>query len=551
MKKRFFALLLCIIMVFALAACGGGNGNNTNTNNNTAGSSTDNSGSTTQADSSSPTQGNTGGDNSNTSSSPIRDTLTIAISADPGSMDPAYVSGEILTATQCIMEGMWDQAFTGELIMLLATNIDYVAPDHWLIDLREGVKFNNGNPFTASDVLFSLQIYRNSGTNATKAQEIDLEKTVAIGDYQVDLYWENYRTNQWGILGDMWVFDEESYDPERASSDPIGTGPYKLAESVVNSHYKLERRDDYWGDPPQMKYLNFRVMAETSQVVNALETGNIDVGRIAISDIEYVSKLPNLYVKDRYEGNWLTLGFNIQEPSFFNHNTEARYAVCHAINTKVIMDLVYLGQATRMHSAITSTCLDYEPRFDDLHETYAVGYDLDLAKKYADSSGLTGQNIVVITNGTEAHVAVAELIQYMLKEIGVNVSINNYDLAGYNAALKDYTSFDINIAAAINPGNRVAGTLANGIRFYPDMQIPGLWDQQEEMMGLMMNLFYEVDDQKRSDYNFEMFRLYAESCYRYSLCDIKNSYAFASDLDYESMIYRLHGNTRYGFTTSS
>ena len=448
--------------------------------------------------------------------------------------------------TMCVMEGLFDVAFNGDIIMLLAKDIEYLTPEHWIVHLQEGVKFNNGNPFTASDVLFSMGVYRGSGLNATKAQMMDLEKTTAIDDYTIDFWWEQYRTNQWGILSDMLIFDEESYDPEVISAAPIGTGPYRVVEYMTNSHIKLERRDDYYGEIPVIKTLMFRVIAEPSQVANALETGNVDVATIALSDVDYISKLPGLYVKERLQGNWATLGFNIQEPSIFYHNPVARYAVCHAINRQAIIDIVFLGKGTIMHSPLTNTCLDYEPRFDDLHEIYSIGYDVALAKQRADESGLTGKEIVIATNGLANSIAIAEIVQNMLKEINVTVVINNYDPATLLTITQgSYDLYDMTVGSAINPGNRVGGTLANGIRFYPDMQKPGLFTEQARMMEIMMGVFFEVDDQKRSDINYEMFQLYTTACFGYALADVLTPWAYANDLVYESMVYRLHQSVRY------
>ncbi|MCL2124796.1 MAG: ABC transporter substrate-binding protein [Oscillospiraceae bacterium] len=558
MKKvgKILALLLVCVMIVSIAACNKTDNNNNNNATNADGSNnstTSNDNSNTQNsnsnnDNSSNSNSNSSNTNQNTDNSQQsggRDTLTVAIPADTGSLDPAVAMSN-LTPTTCVMQGMWDQKFNGDLIFLLATDIEYITPDHWIIPLREGVKFNNGNDFTASDILFSLNIYRNSGINATKAQVIDLDRTVALDDYTIDLYWDYWRTNQWGILSDMLVYDEESYDPEIAGSRPIGTGPFVVTEYVVNSHINLERRDDYWGEQPAMKYINFKVMSETSQVLNAIETKELDVGLLARSDVEYASSLPGVYTEARYEGNWTTIVFNIWEDSVFYHNPEARYAVCYAIDTQAIINLVYLGQASVMHSPITTTCLDYEDRFNDRHDTYATGYDVAKAKQLADSNGLTGKDLVIITNGLADQVTVAELLQNMLKDIGVSSSINNYDMAGYNAARDDpHGGWDIAIASAINPGNRVAGTLVNGIRFYPNMQLPGLFTELDRFLELMMPAFMEADDQERSNIYYELFGLYGQACFSFALCDIENTYAYADDIDYDSVIYRLHGLVRY------
>ena len=54
------------------------------------------------------------------------------------------------------------------------------------------------------------------------------------------------------------------------------------------------------------------------------------------------------------------------------------------------------------------------------HDTYATGYNMDLAKKYAEESGLVGQTVRIVTNGSDAFVSIAQVLEQSLKEIGVN-----------------------------------------------------------------------------------------------------------------------------------
>ena len=552
MKKssKILALLLVCIMIVSVTACNktDNGGGATTSGGSEAQPSTSASG--TQPSASTGGEAQTSGGGAQTSdgggsTASTRDTLTVSIPSDFGSLNPSATSFTPAPA-YLIQEAMWDVSFTGEMIFRLAESYEKITPDHWTIHLREGVKFNNGNPFTASDVLFTLQVYRNSGLQSTKAQVMDLDRTKAIDDYTLDFYWDYWRTNMEGILSDTLIFDEESYEEQRAGSNPIGTGPYILKEYVVNSYINLEARDDYWGDPPAIKNINLRVMAESSQVLNAVETHELDIGLLARSDIAYANTIPGVYTEGRYEGNWTTVRYNIHEPSFFYHNPEARYAVCYAIDTQAIIDLVYLGMGSRMHSPITNTCLDYEARFDDLHDTYKYGFNLDLARQYADSSGLTGRDITLITNGTADHVTIAELIQNMLKEINVNVTINNYDPAGYTAAITDRASgWDMSVTSAINPGNRVGATLVNGIRFYPDMQLPGLFTELDRFMEIMLDAFTEVDDQKRSELNYELFGLYGSACFVFALCDVTNTYAYSEDVDYSTVVYSIQGRVIY------
>ena len=75
---------------------------------------------------------------------------------------------------------------------------------------------------------------------------LDLEHTYAKDDYTVVMTLTQYDLSYIYSMTSLMIFDKESYDADKIAQEPIGTGPYKVKEYVVNSHITLERRDDYW-----------------------------------------------------------------------------------------------------------------------------------------------------------------------------------------------------------------------------------------------------------------------------------------------------------------
>jgi ABC-type transport system substrate-binding protein len=79
------------------------------------------------------------------------------------------------------------------------------------------------------------------------------------------------------------------------------------------------------------------------------------------------------------------------ENSVYYQNIDARRAVAHAVDPQAIIDAVYLGQGKVMYAAVPDLCFDFEERFNKMDSTYEIGYDVELAKELAQSSGLAGQ----------------------------------------------------------------------------------------------------------------------------------------------------------------
>ncbi len=536
-KRRLLAILLCLVLLLPLAACA-----------NTQDSSLTESGESQTGSDQGDASSAGGSSDSPDAAASGKDTITIALRNDAGSLDASLINTDTYAAVTCIQETLWDLSEENEVIMLLAEDVDQVSDTEWIVHLRQGVTFSNGNPFTADDVIFSIQKHKDSGaTGSPRVQTIDAEKTYAIDDYTLSMQLLAPNVANWSITAMLVIYDAESYDPETGSQNPIGTGPYVLKEYVPNSYLNLERREDYWGELPDAKYLNFKILSETSQRVNALETGLVDIAQLATEDVEYANTLEGFNVDSRYTGNYKMIGFNLGENSAYYQNIDARRAVAHAIDPQAIIDAVYLGQGKVMHAAVPELCFDFEERFNDMDDTYAIGYDVALATELAQSSGLAGQTVKLMTDGLADSVKTAEIVQIMLGEIGVTVEINNYDSATVWQMLYDPAAeYDMSIGAGIAPNRRVGDQLLNGVRYSPTMSAPGAFPGVEEYLELAPLCMSTLDEQELSELLFDMLGRYEEYVLHFSTCNILYANAYSTAIDLDSVIYTFGtGSARF------
>jgi len=539
MPKRLIALLIICLMVIAVAACGKNESNSSTGPANSDG----NAGNINTDSNSSNNTTNSSNEGSNTSTStssgtPVRDTLRMAISVDFGVFDYTTVSGGHWYGMMlCLQEPLFDVVFTesGELeyVWLLATGYDEISPTEWVLHLREGATFSNGNPFTAEDVMFTIDNELNGGVSSgIRAQSIDLDNSYIIDDYTISLHFTEYNVQRDIAYSDMTMFDHRTYHDTDFSTDPVGTGPYKLTEHVINSHIKMERRDDYWGEKPQIKYLEFLVMAEPSQVVNALQAGEIDVGDIAGQDVEFVKSLPGYTVADRTEGSWASAQFNLTDKSVMG-NVDARRAFAHAINSQAIVNMVFYGYCDVMKSIVNPIVADHEARFENIDDTYTIGYNPELAKQYAEKSGLVGKTVRIATNSAPEFILIAEIIQGNLGAIGVNSEIINFDAPTFNATLRDFDIWDVGLSNGIAPNKWAGDALFMVLRtnlmigYNPNCY----WEGQERYHEIMPESLFNPDPKERSDVLYELQQIFADQVLRYSICTRVYQTAFSTDLE--------------------
>jgi peptide/nickel transport system substrate-binding protein len=439
-------------------------------------------------------------------------------------------------------EPLFDNDANMEKVWILATDIEEVSTQQWIIHLREGVTFSNGNPFTAADVMFTLNYLANDPMGFMYIPTFDLANSKIIDEYTVEIAIVGYQITQIDALTMLYILDEESFDPDAYALDPIGTGPYVVTDYVINSHVSMVANENYWGEAPKIKNLNFKVLNEDSQRINALEAGSVDVSAVPIADIGYISGSPEFTVETIFSGLCDNIVFNLSENSVFQ-NLDARLAVSHAIDRSAIVGLVYQGHAKTTDYPVSMSAKDFEQRFANMHETYSNPYDIELAKQYAESAGIVGETIKIITNGSSGYMAIAEVIQEDLKEIGVTVALNNYDAASYYDMSNDPTMFDISIYATASPQKLVVGMLYSYVLYTPILMAAD-WEGKERFLSLGAEVLANPDAQERSDSVYEMLQIFEDACLWYGLCDTENAFAYRTGL--QGVEFWSNGDFRYG-----
>jgi peptide/nickel transport system substrate-binding protein len=517
---RLTSLLLCCAAVFSLAACGG-------------------------VDSPAPSAGNAEGDAETSGAPPAasaKDTLNVAVTGDSGTLNYVKMMGGFVTVARMFAEPLFDNDANMEKVWMLATDIEEVSTSQWIIHLREGVTFSNGNPFTAADVMFTLNYLANDPMGFMYIPTFDLDNSKIINDYTIEIAVVGYQITQMDALTMLYIFDEESFDPDTYAMNPVGTGPYIVTDYVINSHVDMVANENYWGGAPKIKNLRFKVLNEDTQRINALEAGTVDVSAVPISDIEYVGGLPGFNVETVMTGLCNNVVFNLSESSVFQ-SLDARLAVSHAIDRDAIVNLVYDGHAKVTDYPVSMSAKDFEPRFANMHEVYSVGHDVELAKQYAEKAGIVGETIKIITNGSSEYITIAEIVQANLKDIGVMADINNYDAASYYDVSNDPGMFDLSIYATASPQKLVVGMLYSYVLYSPIL-MANEWEGKERFLALGEEVLANPDAQARSDSVYEMARIFVDADLWYGICDTENAFAYNSKL--QGVEFWSNGDFRYG-----
>src|SRR5215813_9663892 len=217
--------------------------------------------------------------------------------------------------------------------------------------LRNGVKFQNGEPVTSADVKFSFERYRGAGARALKEKVKDIE----IADarrirFHLKEPWPDFMTFYGtSATGAAWIVPKayvEKVGDDGFKKAPIGAGPYKFVSFNPGVELVMEAWDGYWRKTPAIKRLVFRSLPEETTRAAALKKGEVDIvylltGPVA-QDIQRTPGLKLTAPKESQGTFWLDLP-DQWDPKSPWHDIRVRRAASLSIDRRALNQAETLG----------------------------------------------------------------------------------------------------------------------------------------------------------------------------------------------------------------
>ncbi|MFD2249252.1 peptide/nickel transport system substrate-binding protein [Pseudochelatococcus lubricantis] len=385
-------------------------------------------------------------------------TLTFLVYPEPTSLvSIATTSGAEQRVSSKVHEGLLKYDFDLTPQPQLATGWT-VSPDGKLytFSLREGVRWHDGKPFRAVDVVRSIELLkawhpRGKQTFANvEALRAPDDHTVEIALSQPAPYLLYALSAAESPIVAAHVYDSlDSPAKNPASLSPIGTGAYIFRAWERGTSAVFERNPDYWDQPkPYVDRLVARFIADINARTAALETGELLVASenpVALSEIKRLQALPHIaYTQDgySYSPNQHQLEFNLDKPYF--KDLRVRQAIAHAIDRQTILDVVYNGYGIVAPSPISPLLKRF---YYDGVETYP--FDLDKANALLNEAGYPrGPDGVrfrithdYLPYGSEFQ-NLAAYLKNNLARIGIDVTIRSQDLSAWIKRVYTDRDFD-------------------------------------------------------------------------------------------------------------
>jgi peptide/nickel transport system substrate-binding protein len=326
--------------------------------------------------------------------------------------------------------------------------------------LRKGVRWHDGHPFTAHDVLFTYRVTIDPKTPTAYAGDfLKVKKAETLDDHTFRVtYNEPFAPSlmSWGsAILPKHLLEGKDITTSPLARHPIGTGPYIFKEWVPGQKIVLISNPDYFEGRPYIDGSIMRIIPDTATMFLELRANGID--RMNLTPLQFTRQTENnLFRKNFNKYRYLSfsytyLGYNLKNPLFTDKRV--RQAIAYGINKDEIIQGVLLGLGKPATGPYKPGTWVYNPHVK------VYPYDPQKAKelladagwKDNDGDGIldnNGQPFVfeIITNqGNEIRAKCAEIIQRRLAEIGIKVKIRVLEWAAFVNDFINKRRFDVTI----------------------------------------------------------------------------------------------------------
>jgi len=370
------------------------------------------------------------------------DTLRIGLAVEPSSIDPHFhnIQPNLQIARQ-IFDFLITRDHKQQLGPGLAVSWKAIDDKTWEFKLREGVKWHDGTPLTADDVVFSFGRVPNvPGSPGGYGAYVAGKKATKVDDLTFRVVTEKPNPL---MLNDLSTFAIVSHKHgEKATTEnyntgaaAIGTGPYKFVEWVRGDRIVMEANKDYWGGQTDWDKLLYKPISASASRVAALLSGQVDfIDNVPLIDIAQLKRNPNVALSQSPSNRLVFLSLDSNRPvSPFVKNNEGqplwpnplrdgrvRKAMSMAINRPAIVERVMDGGALASGQIVPEGFFGHNPALKP------ESYDATGAKKLLAEAGYPNGFRITIHSPRDRYpndAAITEAVAQMLTQIGIKTEV--------------------------------------------------------------------------------------------------------------------------------
>ena len=371
-------------------------------------------------------------------------TVRIANQGDALSMDPHSLNETLqLSVTGNVYEPLVGRNKDLSLTPMLATSWKQTSPTVWRFELRKGVQFHDGTPFTADDVVFSLARTQVEGSDM-KSYTNDFKEVRKIDSHTVEIETKTPFPILPDVLSLVYIMSKKWCETNQAtvpvdrrkgventaSFKANGTGPFRVRERQPNVRTVFTRNGSYWGKiEGNVTEVVFTPIGNDATRVAALLSGEVDVMEpVPVQDIDHVNSSANTRAITGPELRTIFLGMDQKRDELLYSNVKGknpfkdkrvRQAFYQAIDIKGIKKTVMRGASNPSAQLVGPGINGFQP------EMKRLPYDVEAAKKLMAEAGYPNGFEVSMNCPNDRYVNDGRICQTVAANLSrINVKIN-------------------------------------------------------------------------------------------------------------------------------
>ena len=462
-------------------------------------------------------------------------TLRVSNQGDVQSMDPHSLNESLqLSFDGNIYDPLIERGKDMSLQPALATKWTQTSPNVWRFELRQGVKFHDGTPFTADDVVFTFKRAAGEGSDM-KGYTNPIKEVRKVGEHAVEI--ETLQPypilpdtlTTLAIMSKKWCEENKAERPvdrrkgieNTASFKANGTGPWRLRERQPSQRTVIVRNPAYWGKvESNIDEIVFTPIGNDATRVAALLSGETDVMEpVPLQDVDRIKSAGNFTVLQGPELRTIFLGMDQKrdELQFSNvkgknpfKDVRVRRAFYLAIDEETIKNRVMRGAASPTAEMVGAAVRGFQP---DMNKRPA--YDPEGAKKLLAEAGYPNGFEVGMNCPNDRYVndsAICQAVAANLARIGVKVNLmaetkvtyfpkilrrdTSFYLLGWTPSTVD--SHDVLSSIMATPNDKGQGQFNLG------------WYSNPKLDELTLKIQSETDQKKRNEMIREAFKIHQD-----------------------------------------
>lgn len=405
--------------------------------------------------------GGSSDDGAATTSAAGRSILRIAYEREIDVLN-AFTSQNLADIAFSMVEGLVTTDETGTYVPVLARRIptvgnglivrnnDGTVDMTW--ELQDSVRWHDGRPFTSADVCFTWRFVTSAGSQTyNRDQYLGIVECREPDEHTVVFRWDGDYAYYAGlfeailpahILEGMTTAQIVNHTPYNRGPQTIGTGPFRFAEWRSGEYIRVVRNDDYWRGPdlPRIDEVIWTFVPDANTRLNTMKAGRHDWARLLPTQVEEVESLEGYDVHLISSNTFMHFDMSVNTPRgrILFSDPHVRQALFHAIDRDAIAEQLMRGTVQVAHTPINPASPYHNP------DVPRHAYDPDLARRMLDEAGWTpaadgirtkdGERFAFVMEnraGAADRIAIAQVIQAQLREIGVDVSFRTLESAAW------------------------------------------------------------------------------------------------------------------------